>query len=268
MASIKKRNLLGIVLAIVFVLLRMLLYYLNNTKGLVLINPYIYNVIDFGIILSPLVFIYEDKRIRNIFYGIIIILTILNGISIVSLAQNTERIFVNSKNIKDDVMIEIVNQGVGSEIYVYERKYVIFSELKEVMYNEGEVAFNTKMKLTWVNDDLLSITYQDDNQIVEKMIYFGYPEKRYENVLDHIEGTWTCNKGNKLIVKGNNVDYILDGNNYNYSANYCDEQNNLSTILYGSFLKPSIAIVREGTNVISVRKVSLDNTDWIKYKIS
>ncbi|WP_297633226.1 hypothetical protein [uncultured Clostridium sp.] len=266
MASIKKRNLLGIVVAVVFILLRMLLYYLNNTKGLVLINPYIYGFVDFGIILSPLIFIYEDKKIRNISYIAIIILVILNGLSIANLAKNTERIFMNSKNIKDDVIIEIVNQGVGSEIYVYERKYLIFSELKEVMYNEGEVAFNTRMKLTWVNDNLLSITYRDDNQVVEKIIYFGGPETRYENVLDHIEGTWVCSEGNKLIVSGNDVKYVSGGNTYTYSANYCDEQNNLSTILYGNYLKPSIAIVRENGDVVSVRKVSLDETDWVQYK--
>lgn len=266
MTSISKRNLLSLILLTVFFLCRLLLYFLANNKGLMLINPILYSVVDYGIILSPLIFVFDVKSIRNIIYIFVAILIIINTVSLIHTSINTERILINSKQNVDDVIIQIVNEGVGSEIYVYKRKYLIFSELKDIMYNEGEVAFNTKMKIGWVNNDLLSITYKDNNQTVEKIIDFNCVEKRYRNVLDSIKGKWKSLDGNELIVKDNNVIYKQDGKEYEYSPDYCDDQNNFSTILYGNYSKPSITIVKYGKGDIYIRKVSLLDTKWIEYK--
>lgn len=266
MTSIRKRNLLSLILFTVFFLCRLLLYFLSNSKGLILINPILYSFVDYGVILSPLIFSFDVKMIRTIVYIFVAILLAANTVSLINTSINTERILINSKQRTDDVIIQIVNEGVGSEIYVYKRKYLIFSELKDIMYNEGEVAFNTKMKVGWVNNNLLSITYKDNEQTVEKIIEFNCIEKRYINVLNSIKGTWKSLNGNELIVKNDDVIYKKDGKEYEYSPDYCDDQNNYSTILYGNYSKPSITIVKDGKGDIFIRRVSLQDTKWTEYK--
>ncbi|MGL5415853.1 MAG: hypothetical protein ACRDAU_09360 [Clostridium sp.] len=263
MASIRKRNLLGIAVLLALIMIRILLYYLSSQKGLTLTSPYIYSIIDISIIVSVLIFVYDDKKIRRIVYIIVFVLVIINIIFTCNEMRNTERIFVNSKTSKNSVIIQIKNEEVGSEIYVYEREYGIFSKIKDIMYNEGEVAFNTKMVVRWINDKLLSITYKDNNQTVEKIVYFGPKEKIYRNVLDSIEGTWQGANGDSLVVNGSEVEYKDNGENYIYPIDSADEQNNCSTILYGDSSKPSISIVKENNESILVDEVSFANNEEI-----
>ncbi|MGL4849278.1 MAG: hypothetical protein ACRC28_10185 [Clostridium sp.] len=255
MASIRKRNLLGIVLLLAFIMIRILLYYLQSQKGLILINPYIYCIVDILIIISTLTFVYEDKKIRKIIYIIVSILVLFNIGLMCDKMENAKSVFFNSKEIKVPVVIQIENEENSSEIYVYEIKYGIFSEVRDIIYSNEKIPLNTEMDIKWINDNLLSITYKSNNTITEKIAYFGPSEKKYINLINNIKGTWQALNGDKLTVSNEDIEYVQNGKRYMYPLDSSDEQNNFSTVIYGNYSKPSITIIKENDENILVGEV-------------
>ena len=83
----------------------------------------------------------------------------------------------------------------------------------------------------------------------------------YFNVLGSIRGNWVDenNRNNKLDLTSGGITLELDGESYNYNFQNADEQGISGTILYGEDSTPSVSIILNKDNTISVGIVSLKN---------
>lgn len=261
--KLKKYKAVPILITIIFVFVRLFLYYAAKHKELYLEHDYMYSVINYVIILSALLIYISNKKIRWTYFIILIILAGVNTAGIYKSIRNIEfqQSYTNGKNYF--IIKETKDEPEFSLVYV--KRYKIFIRLgdKLKVSNGYKPFFNGEYKVIWLNDEkaLIKFVYGSSHKAKGKILNFTQFNGAYSNVLGGLEGTWTDknNKGNTLTFDRGQITFKTGSQIYWYSSSLADEQGNYGSILYGANDTPNLFILKNNDGTMTVGYADIRN---------
>lgn len=247
----------------ILLLIRIFLGYAEKSKGLYLVHDYMYSIINYLILASALLIYLENKKIRWTYLVILLILTVTNTVAIYKSIDNIQ--FQSSFNRGENSFIVKETKDEAEYSLVYTTKYGIFIRLADkIKVTNGYKPFsNLQYEVTWINDEkaLIKILNGSNHVAKGKFLNFTKLNGQYLNVLANLEGTWTdkSNSGNTISFDRGQITYKSGNKIYWYSSSMADEQGNYGSILYGANNTPSIYLLVNGDNTITMGYVELKN---------
>ncbi|PRR81942.1 hypothetical protein [Clostridium vincentii] len=148
----------------------------------------------------------------------------------------------------------------------------IFVRITDKFFTDDEYRTFSKgtYKVRWIEEDIATVTYLSGNR--NKLIqhiydYRDFNGTSYFNVLGSISGKWVekDNENNKLDLTSGNIKLDMNGATYFYYFGDADEQGIHGTVLYGAEGVPSVSIILNDDNTISVGLVSLNSEKFNTY---
>lgn len=268
--KLSRFKIIFIALTIILIGIRLFFEYAKKKKGLLLEYDYMYYVINYIIILSALFICFKNKAIRWIYFGIIIILAIINTVGINKCINNVEfqKKFVRGENMF--IIKETKNNpenAVDKTPYslVYTKSHKIFIRLYDKLRISGNYKpfKNNAYKVTWINDEkaVLKYSYGSKKAAKAKIYNFSKGNGEYQNVLGKLNGTYNDKNEEQSSIQFDNgiITLKINDEKYWYSSSSADEQGNYGTILYDDKYIHGIYILINKDNTITVGSTILKN---------
>ncbi|MDV3427254.1 MAG: hypothetical protein LIR50_08755 [Bacillota bacterium] len=253
---LKKYKAIPVFISIMLIFFRLFLYYAAKSKELYLEHDYMYSVINYIIISAALLIYISNKKVRRTYFIILIILALVNTAGIYKSISNVEfqQSFTNGKNLF--IIKETKDEPEFSLVYV--KKHKIFIRLGDKLkIKDGYKPFlNGKYKVIWLSGDkaLVKFVYGSSYKAKGEILNFTIINGAYSNVLGGLQGTWTDknNKENTLTFDRGQITYKTGTEIYWYSSSQADEQGNYGSILYGADGTPSLFVLKNDDNTMTV----------------
>ncbi|AGK95483.1 hypothetical protein [Clostridium pasteurianum] len=267
--KLSKYRWITICVTVLLLLIRIFLQKIAKSKGLYLSHDYIYNIINYIILAMALSVYFTNKKVRWVYSAIILILLIINTIGIYKSIDNVQFQLTFTHEENSFIVKEIKNDS--KFILVYKKQYKIFTRLSDkIAIGNGYKPFSNKTyKVIWINNDkaILKFLYGEALKPKVEILNFSKNNKEYFNVLGSLQGTWTDknNKDNSITFNGREISYRNSKEVYWYSSSDSDEQGNYGSVLYAHNDDPSIYILKNEDNTITVGYADINNDTWSIY---
>ena len=258
-----------IFIIILLILLRIFFEYAKESKGLYLVHGYMYNIINYIILSSALLICFENKKIRWTYRSILLLLIIINTVGIYKSIDNIQfqSKFTHAKN--SFVIRETKDESEFSLVYIPAHKMFIKLDDKIKITNGYKPFLNKGYQVIWLNDDKALIKYLNGTNHTSRgdILNFSKSNGPYSNVLANLSGTWTDKNNNKdtINIAGVQITYKVGNKIYWYSSSMSGEQGNYGSILYGNSDTPSIYILMNEDNTITMGYTALKNNKQSVY---
>lgn len=254
-----------IFIIIILILLRLFFEYARQSKGLYLVHDYIYNIMNYMILVTALLLYFENKKIRWTYLGILILFIIMNTSGIYKSIINIQfqSSFTHAKN--SFIVRETKDEPEFSTIYIPAHKIFMRLDDKIKVTNGYKPFSNKSYEIIWLNDDKALVKYLNGTNHTSKghILNFSRTNGPYSNVLANLSGTWVDKNNNKntINIAGVQITYKIGNEIYWYSSSMSDEQGNYGSILYGNRDTPSIYILMNANNTITVGYTALNDNE-------
>ena len=261
--KVRKHKKIMIFIIIILILLRIFFEYARKSKGLYLVHDYMYNIVNYMILVSALLVYFENKKVRWTYLGILLLLIIMNTVGIYKSISNIQfqSSFIHAQN--SFIIKETKVEPEFSLIYLPAHK--IFMRLADkIKVTNGYKPFANKgYKVIWINADKVLIKYLNGTNHTSKgdILNFSETNGPYSNVLANLSGTWVDKNKNTINISGMQITYKVRNKIYWYSSSMSGEQGNYGTILYGNSDTPSIYILMNANSTITVGNTALNNDE-------
>lgn len=247
----------------ILLLVRIFLKYAEKSKGLYLAHDYMYSIINYLILISALLIYFKNKKIRWTYYGVLLLLVVINTVGIYKSIDNIQ--FQSKFTHGENTFIVKETKDEPDYSLVYTPKYEIFIRLADkIKVTNGYKPFsNMAYEVTWINDEKALVKFLDgkNHTAKGKILNFTKVNGQYLNVLASLNGIWADknNKGNTITFDRGQITYKSGNEIYWYSSSMADEQGNYGSILYATNDNPSIYILKNKDNTITVGYIELKN---------
>lgn len=263
LTKLNRYKAIPICIAIILAAMGILLAYIGKRKGLYLEHDYMYGVIDYVILIMALLVYFKNKKVRHIYWIIVTILIIANTVLTYKSFANVQfqKKFAHGEN--SFIVKETKNEPNYSLVYVKSRNIFIRLIDKIKIENEYKPFFNNAYEVIWIKDEKAIIKYSYGSTANPKchILNFTKVNGAYSNVLGSLEGQWIDrnNKGNTLTFDRGQITYKNGKEIYWYSSSMADEQGSYGSILYGSDSTPTLYILKNADNTITLGYVQFKN---------
>lgn len=252
-------------LMVVFIVIRISLEILIKDKGLYLLHDSIYRIINYSIILLGLILLPKNKIIRSIGYAVFGALFIVNTLGYIKDFKSP--LFYSYSPGKEHVVIIKETDDSIKGSYGLTLAHKIFVRINDKFFTDDQYrTFSAgTYKVRWIDEDIATVTYLSGNKLIQHIYdYRPSTATSYFNVLGSINGKWVDknNPSNKLDLTSGNIKLDMDGETYFYYFGNADEQGISGTVLYGAEGVPSVSIILNDDNTISVGLVSLKDEEF------
>ncbi|MCB2291606.1 hypothetical protein LGK97_17975 [Clostridium sp. CS001] len=254
-----------IFIIIILILLRLFFEYARKSKGLYLAYDYIYNIMNYMILVTALLLYFENEKARWAYLGILILFIIMNTLGIYKSIINIQfqSRFTHAKN--SFIIRETKDEPEFSTIYIPAHKIFMRLDDKIKVTNGYKPFSNKEYEIIWLNDDKALVKYLNGTNHTSKghILNFSRTNGPYSNVLANLSGTWVDKNNNKntINIAGVQITYKIRNEIYWYSSSMSDEQGNYGSILYGNRDAPSIYILMNANDTITVGYTALNNNE-------
>lgn len=222
-----------------------------------------YGVINYIILIIALLVYFKNRKIRLIYWGLLLILTLINTVGIYKSIDNVQfqAKFTHGENYF--VVKEIKSDTNFSLVYSKRHKIFIYLIDKISIKNDYKPFSNNKYKVLWINNEkaLIKYEYGSNTEAKGHILNFTKINAPYSNVLGNLEGTWADknNKGNTITFDREQITYKAGSEIYWYSSSMADEQGNYGSVLYGANNTPAIYILINSDSTITIGYIDLKN---------
>ncbi|MBU3101070.1 hypothetical protein KPL44_17530 [Clostridium sp. DSM 17811] len=267
--KLRKHQKITIFIIIILILLRTFFEYAIKSKGLYLVHDYMYNSLNYIILALALLVYFKNEKFRWTYLGVLLLLIIMNTFGIYKSISNLQfqSNFTHAQN--SFIIRETKDEPEFSIIYIPAHK--IFMRLDDkIKVTNGYKPFSNKgYEVVWLNDDKALIKYLNGTNHISKgdILNFSKTNGPYSNVLANLSGTWIDKNNNKntINIAGVQITYKAKNKIYWYSSSMSGEQGNYGSILYGNSDTPSIYILMNANNTITVGYTALNNNEQSIY---
>lgn len=260
MAKYKK---ITIFITFILLFIRIFLEYAEKSRGLYLVHDYMYNVINYLIILSALSIYFENRKTRLTYFWVLLILASINTVGIYKSIDNIQFQSNFSKGKNMFIVKETKNETDYSLVYTKSHKIFIRLVEKLRLGNGYKPFSNMSYEVTWINNEKAIIKFSNgqSHEVRGKILNFTETNGQYLNVLASLNGSWTDknNNNNSITFDRGEITYKIGNKTYWYSSSMADEQGNYGSILYGSNNTPGIYILKNDDNTITMGYIQLKN---------
>lgn len=255
----------AIPICIVIILLsaRLFLAYLEKRKGLYLEHDYFYNVINYLMLISALFIYFQSKKIRWAYWLVLLFFIIANTMGIYKSISNVQ--FQNSFINGDNSFIVRETKDESNFSLVYERRHRIFIYLVDkIGVKDGYKPFyNNNYEVSWINNEkaMIKYSYGNSHKAKGEILNFTKVNGPYSNVIGSLEGAWTDKNNNKntFTIDRGQITFKIGSKIYWFSSTMADEQGNYGSILYGANDTPTLYILKNDDNTITIGYVEPNN---------
>lgn len=267
--KLRKHQKITIFIIIILILLRAFFEYAIKRKGLYLMHDYMYNILNYIILVLALLVYFKNEKVRWTYLGVLLLLIIMNTFGIYKSISNIQFQSNFSHAQNSFIIRETKDEPEFSIIYIPAHK--IFMRLDDkIKVTNGYKPFSNKgYEVVWLNDDKALIKYLNGTNHISKgdILNFSKTNGPYSNVLANLSGTWIDKNNNKntINIAGVQITYKAKNNIYWYSSSMSGEQGNYGSILYGNSDTPSIYILMNANNTITVGYTALNNNEQSIY---
>ncbi|MCB2305729.1 hypothetical protein LGL08_00675 [Clostridium estertheticum] len=267
--KLRKYQIIIIFIIIILILLRAFFEYATKSKGLYLVHDYMYNILNYIILALALLVYFKNEKVRWTYLGVLALLIIMNtfgiykSISTIQFQSN----FIHAQN--SFIIRETKDEPEFSIIYIPAHKIFMRLDDKIKVTNGYKPFVNKGYEVVWLNDDKALIKYLNGTNHISKgdILNFSKTNGPYSNVLANLSGTWIDKNNNKntINIAGVQITYKAKNKIYWYSSSMSGEQGNYGSILYGNSDTPSIYILMNSNNTITVGYTALNNNEQSIY---
>ncbi|MEF2114118.1 hypothetical protein [Clostridium frigoriphilum] len=224
---------------------------------------------NYIILALALLVYFKNEKFRWTYLGVLLLLIIMNTFGIYKSISNLQfqSNFTHAQN--SFIIRETKDEPEFSIIYIPAHK--IFMRLDDkIKVTNGYKPFSNKgYEVVWLNDDKALIKYLNGTNHISKgdILNFSKTNGPYSNVLANLSGTWIDKNNNKntINIAGVQITYKAKNKIYWYSSSMSGEQGNYGSILYGNSDTPSIYILMNANNTITVGYTALNNNEQSIY---
>ncbi|WAG62738.1 hypothetical protein [Clostridium estertheticum] len=267
--KLEKHQKITIFIIIILILIRTFFEYAIKSKGLYLVHDYMYNILNYIILVLALLVYFKNKKVRWTYLSVLLLLIIMNTFGIYKSISNIQfqSNFTHAQN--SFIIRETKDEPEFSVIYIPAHK--IFMRLDDkIKVTNGYKPFSNKgYEVVWLNDDKALIKYLNGTNHISKgdILNFSKTNGPYSNVLANLSGTWIDKNNNKntINIAGVQITYKSKNKIYWYSSSMSGEQGNYGSILYSNSDTPSIYILMNANNTITVGYTALNNNEQSIY---
>ncbi|MBW9171651.1 hypothetical protein K2F43_10550 [Clostridium estertheticum] len=267
--KLRKHQIIIIFIIIVLIFLRSFFEYAIKSKGLYLVHDYMYNILNYIILALALLVYFKNEKVRWTYLGILLLLITMNTFGIYKSISNIQfqSNFTHAQN--SFIIRETKDEPEFSIIYIPAHKIFMRLDDKIKVTNGYKPFANKGYKVVWLNDDKALIKYLNGTNHISKgdILNFSKTNGPYSNVLANLSGTWIDKNNNKntINIAGVQITYKVKNKIYWYSSSMSGEQGNYGSILYGNSDTPSIYILMNANNTITVGYTALNNNEQSIY---
>ncbi|APC39872.1 hypothetical protein [Clostridium estertheticum] len=267
--KLRKHQIIIIFIIIVLILLRSFFEYAIKSKGLYLVHDYMYNILNYIILALALLVYFKNEKVRWTYLGILLLLITMNTFGIYKSISNIQfqSNFTHAQN--SFIIRETKDEPEFSIIYIPAHKIFMRLDDKIKVTNGYKPFANKGYEVVWLNDDKALIKYLNGTNHISKgdILNFSKTNGPYSNVLANLSGTWIDKNNNKntINIAGVQITYKVKNKIYWYSSSMSGEQGNYGSILYGNSDTPSIYILMNANNTITVGYTALNNNEQSIY---
>ncbi|MBU3156682.1 hypothetical protein [Clostridium estertheticum] len=224
---------------------------------------------NYIILVLALLVYFKNKKVRWTYLSVLLLLIIMNTFGIYKSISNIQfqSNFTHAQN--SFIIRETKDEPEFSVIYIPAHK--IFMRLDDkIKVTNGYKPFSNKgYEVVWLNDDKALIKYLNGTNHISKgdILNFSKTNGPYSNVLANLSGTWIDKNNNKntINIAGVQITYKSKNKIYWYSSSMSGEQGNYGSILYSNSDTPSIYILMNANNTITVGYTALNNNEQSIY---
>ncbi|NNU74446.1 hypothetical protein [Clostridium estertheticum] len=267
--KLRKHQIIIIFIIIVLIFLRSFFEYAIKSKGLYLVHDYMYNILNYIILALALLVYFKNEKVRWTYLGILLLLITMNTFGIYKSISNIQfqSNFTHAQN--SFIIRETKDEPEFSIIYIPAHKIFMRLDDKIKVTNGYKPFANKGYEVVWLNDDKALIKYLNGTNHISKgdILNFSKTNGPYSNVLANLSGTWIDKNNNKntINIAGVQITYKVKNKIYWYSSSMSGEQGNYGSILYGNSDTPSIYILMNANNTITVGYTALNNNEQSIY---
>ncbi|MBX4264356.1 hypothetical protein [Clostridium estertheticum] len=267
--KLRKHQIIIIFIILVLILLRSFFEYAIKSKGLYLVHDYMYNILNYIILALALLVYFKNEKVRWTYLGILLLLITMNTFGIYKSISNIQfqSNFTHAQN--SFIIRETKDEPEFSIIYIPAHKIFMRLDDKIKVTNGYKPFANKGYEVVWLNDDKALIKYLNGTNHISKgdILNFSKTNGPYSNVLANLSGTWIDKNNNKntINIAGVQITYKVKNKIYWYSSSMSGEQGNYGSILYGNSDTPSIYILMNANNTITVGYTVLNNNEQSIY---
>ncbi|MBU3201866.1 hypothetical protein LL037_11720 [Clostridium estertheticum] len=267
--KLEKHQKITIFIIIILILIRTFFEYAIKSKGLYLVHDYMYNILNYIILALALLVYFKNEKVRWTYLGILLLLITMNTFGIYKSISNIQfqSNFTHAQN--SFIIRETKDEPEFSIIYIPAHKIFMRLDDKIKVTNGYKPFANKGYEVVWLNDDKALIKYLNGTNHISKgdILNFSKTNGPYSNVLANLSGTWIDKNNNKntINIAGVQITYKSKNKIYWYSSSMSGEQGNYGSILYGNSDTPSIYILMNANNTITVGYTALNNNEQSIY---
>lgn len=267
--KLNKYKTIPICITVIMLLARIALSYIAKKKQLYLEHDYMYNIINYLILIMAVFIYFKNIIVRYTYWGVLLVLIIVNSAGIYNSIDNVQ--FQNRFTYGENSFIVKETKEDSKFISVYTNSHKIFIHLVDkISVKSGYKPFsNNDYEVIWINAEKALIKYGYGNNLDAKchILNFSKINEAYSNVLASLEGKWTDkdNKENTLTFDRGQITYKSGNKIYWYSSSMADEQGNYGTVLYGANDTPALYLLKNKDNTLTFGYVELKNNKQSVY---
>jgi len=192
----------------------------------------------------------------------LLILFIINTIGLYKTDKNVE--FQKSFTHGDNYFMVRETKDEPNFSLVYEKRHKILIYLVDkIIVKDGYKPFlKNTYEVVWASEEkaLIKYSFGKEHKAKGDILNFTKINGAYANLLGSLEGNWADKSlKNTLDFKGGQITYKISKATYWYSSSQAGEQGNYGSILYGTKDTPTLYIIKNADNSLTVGYVDLKN---------